>query len=77
MKGVGASKDGDVEESFVSADKYADIITLSSVISNLCFQFLLSVTRVTETSRTKPRLSCPLEGKVRKIQRTVASRKAL
>ena len=33
VKGVKDSKDGDVEESYVSADKYADIVTLSYVIS--------------------------------------------
>ena len=50
-KGAKDSKDGGVEESFVSADKYTDIITLSSVISYLYFQPLLSVTRVTKMLR--------------------------
>ena len=33
VKGVKDSKDGGVEESYVSADKYADVDKLSSVIS--------------------------------------------
>ena len=34
VKGVKASKDGGIKESIVSTDKYADVIKLSSVISN-------------------------------------------
>jgi hypothetical protein len=30
VKGVKDSKDGGIEESYVSADKYANIVTLSS-----------------------------------------------
>ena len=33
LKGVKDSKDGGVEANYVSADKYADMISLSSVIS--------------------------------------------
>ena len=77
MKGVGASKDGGIEESSVSANMYV-IITLSSFMSYLPCPLLLSVTRETETSLwRKTRSSRRLVGKVRKIQRTVASRKAL
>ncbi len=34
VKGVKDLKDGCVKDSYVSADKYADIVTLSYVISN-------------------------------------------
>jgi hypothetical protein len=34
VKGVKALKDGGIKESIVSTDKYADVIKLSSVISN-------------------------------------------
>ena len=34
VKGVKALKDGGIKESIVSTDNYADVIKLSSVISN-------------------------------------------
>ncbi len=35
VKGVNDSEDGDVEDSYVSADKYADIVTISSYQASL------------------------------------------
>jgi len=53
VKGVKDSKDGGYLESYVSANKYADIISLSShqaSLNDLLYQSLLSVIRATETS---------------------------
>ena len=60
VKGVKDSKEGGVVESYVSANKYADIISLSShqaSLIDLLYQSLLSLIRSTETSRRKPRAS--------------------
>ena len=53
VKGGKDSKDGGYLESYVSANKYADIISLSShqaSLNDLLYQSLLSVIRATETS---------------------------
>ncbi len=65
VKGVKDSKDSGVKDSYVSGDKYAHIVTLSSHQASLIdfYPSHLSVIRATETLQRKPR-SSPLVWKV-------------